>query len=76
MGRAWRRMRWATPERGSSETVGTGGAARRDDVPGLTGLRFIAAFTVLLAHSSSMLMGPTKRQNASSFGALGPPVSA
>jgi peptidoglycan/LPS O-acetylase OafA/YrhL len=29
---------------------------RREDVPGLTGLRFAAAFSVLIAHSMSMLM--------------------
>lgn len=39
-----------------TELARTGAAARRDEVPGLTGLRFVAAFAVLLAHSASMLM--------------------
>src|SRR5579863_9108994 len=31
-------------------------SVRREELPALTGLRFVAAFSVLLAHSASILM--------------------
>src|SRR5580698_10515452 len=45
-----------TPRSGDAES---GAVLRRihpDDVPGLTGLRFLAAFSVLIAHAFAVLM--------------------
>jgi peptidoglycan/LPS O-acetylase OafA/YrhL len=40
-----------------SEVQASAAEKRRDDVPALTGLRFLAAFSVLISHSLSSIMG-------------------
>jgi peptidoglycan/LPS O-acetylase OafA/YrhL len=45
-----------TPRSGDAESAATMSRTHSDDVPGLTGLRFLAAFSVLIAHAFGVLM--------------------